>query len=238
MSISKPRHDNNIHQAFCIDSGFDDHKPFWRPQEWNKRPKKKSVQILKVVSSSESVECHPIERVLFFGCLRPAFSFLSFFILDIFSVISVAFCSREKWASSIACKMRVFIKSEWIVFIGERHTHRSPRCAYVAGVSGSLCRVALWGISEAPCHHPPPYLAFFVGGVRWKAWGGGGGHCADVEVLLYGHRNRRLIRDGSPGRPPQLSHRSEALYFRITTYNDSNNEIFTKCQPLTEVGVL
>ena len=127
------------------------------------------------MSSSESVECHPIERVLFFGCLRPAFSFLSFFILDIFSFISVAFCSREKWASSIACKMRVFIKSEWIVFIGERHTHRSPRCAYVAGVSGSLCRVALWGISEAPCHHPPPYLAFFVGGVRWKAWGGGGG---------------------------------------------------------------
>ena len=23
-----------------------------------------------------------------------------------------------------------------------------------------------------------------------------------VEVLLYVHRNRRLIRDGSPGRPP------------------------------------
>ena len=28
-----------------------------------------------------------------------------------------------------------------------------------------------------------------------------------VEVLLYVHRNRRLIiRDGSPGRPPRLSH--------------------------------
>ena len=26
-----------------------------------------------------------------------------------------------------------------------------------------------------------------------------------VEVLLYVHRNRRLIRDGSPGRPPLLS---------------------------------
>ena len=25
-----------------------------------------------------------------------------------------------------------------------------------------------------------------------------------VEVLLYVHRNRRLIRDGSPGRPPGL----------------------------------
>ena len=29
-----------------------------------------------------------------------------------------------------------------------------------------------------------------------------------VEVLLYDHRNRRLIRDGSPGQPPQLSHSS------------------------------
>ena len=29
-----------------------------------------------------------------------------------------------------------------------------------------------------------------------------------VEVLLYVHRNRRLIRDGSPGRPPRLSHSS------------------------------
>ena len=30
----------------------------------------------------------------------------------------------------------------------------------------------------------------------------------DVEVLLYVHRNRRLIRDGSPGRPLRLSHTS------------------------------
>ena len=29
-----------------------------------------------------------------------------------------------------------------------------------------------------------------------------------VEVLLYIHRNRRYIRDGSPGRPPRLSHSS------------------------------
>ena len=29
-----------------------------------------------------------------------------------------------------------------------------------------------------------------------------------VEVLLYVHGNRRLIRDGSPGRPPRLSHSS------------------------------
>ena len=31
-----------------------------------------------------------------------------------------------------------------------------------------------------------------------------------VEVLLYVHRNRGLIRDGSPGRPPRLSHSSWA----------------------------
>ena len=29
-----------------------------------------------------------------------------------------------------------------------------------------------------------------------------------VEVLLYVHRNRRFIRDGSPGQPPRLSHSS------------------------------
>ena len=29
-----------------------------------------------------------------------------------------------------------------------------------------------------------------------------------VEVLLYVHRNRWFIRDGSPGRPPRLSHSS------------------------------
>ena len=29
-----------------------------------------------------------------------------------------------------------------------------------------------------------------------------------VEVLLYVHRNRRFIRDGSPGRPSRLSYSS------------------------------
>ena len=28
------------------------------------------------------------------------------------------------------------------------------------------------------------------------------------QVLLYVHRNHRLIRDGSPGRPPRFSHGS------------------------------
>ena len=32
-----------------------------------------------------------------------------------------------------------------------------------------------------------------------------------VEVLLYVHRNRSLIRDGSPGRPPRLSYSSQVL---------------------------
>ena len=32
-----------------------------------------------------------------------------------------------------------------------------------------------------------------------------------LKCLLYVHRNRRLIRDGSPGRPPRLSHSSWAL---------------------------
>ena len=38
-----------------------------------------------------------------------------------------------------------------------------------------------------------------------------------VEVLLYVHRNRRFIRDGSSGRPPRLSHSSWVL--QITEYN-------------------
>ena len=40
-------------------------------------------------------------------------------------------------------------------------------------------------------------------------------YVVEVEVLLYIHRNCRLIRDGSPGQPPQLSHSSWALYIYI-----------------------
>ena len=42
----------------------------------------------------------------------------------------------------------------------------------------------------------------------------------DVEVLLYFHRNGRLIRDGSPGRPSRLSHSSWTLVFfcRVSPY--------------------
>ena len=35
--------------------------------------------------------------------------------------------------------------------------------------------------------------------------------CWLVEGLLYVHGNRRFIRDGSPGRPPRLSHSSRTL---------------------------
>ena len=48
-------------------------------------------------------------------------------------------------------------------------------------------------------------IFFWGGGVEV----GGGG----VEVLLYVHRNRRLIRDRSLGRPTRLSHSSWALFF-------------------------
>ena len=43
----------------------------------------------------------------------------------------------------------------------------------------------------------------------------------DVEVLFYVHRNRWLIRDGSPGRPPRLSHSSWALVlsFSLLSFN-------------------
>ena len=51
------------------------------------------------------------------------------------------------------------------------------------------------------------------GGVEGGGGGGGAGGGRGVsrqlvEVLPYVHRNRRFIRDGSPGRPPRLSHSS------------------------------
>ena len=44
----------------------------------------------------------------------------------------------------------------------------------------------------------------------WMRYSQGRSERADwlVEVLLYVQRNCRLIRDGSPGRPPRLSHSS------------------------------
>ena len=59
----------------------------------------------------------------------------------------------------------------------------------------------LWGCvgiltSQHPCGQGPGYVSV----VQLVGW-----------VLLYIHRNRRLIRDGSPGRPPWLSHSCWAL---------------------------
>ena len=47
--------------------------------------------------------------------------------------------------------------------------------------------------------------------VSTAVWGSVAGLKASDEVPLYVHRNRRLIRDGSPGRPPLRSHSSWAL---------------------------
>ena len=68
---------------------------------------------------------------------------------------------------------------------------------------------------EEDCSVPDCFLHTREGGRE----GGGGkrrrfdgmGRLEDVveeKVLLYVHRNRRFIRDGSPGRPPLLSHSS------------------------------
>ena len=46
-----------------------------------------------------------------------------------------------------------------------------------------------------------------------------------VEVLHYVHRNRRLIWDGSPGRPPRLSHNSWALkQLKYMSYQNQINQ--------------
>ena len=54
------------------------------------------------------------------------------------------------------------------------------------------------------------YIALFsaLGQIRWAF---AAYVILNLEVLLYVHRNHRLIRDGSPGRPPRLSHTSWAL---------------------------
>ena len=44
-----------------------------------------------------------------------------------------------------------------------------------------------------------------------------GGHCNLVEVLLYVHKNHRLIRNGSQGWPSRLSHSSCALTYTAET---------------------
>ena len=66
---------------------------------------------------------------------------------------------------------------------------------------------ACWVLFLFRCFHSPPSpdMDYAIHGVHVM--------CDDVddEVLPYVHRNRRFIRDGSPGRPPRLSHSSWAL---------------------------
>ena len=50
----------------------------------------------------------------------------------------------------------------------------------------------------------------------------GGVAAAAAEVLLHVHKNRRLIRDGSPGRPPRFQSRSALC---STVYRLANNYI-------------
>ena len=64
----------------------------------------------------------------------------------------------------------------------------------------------------------------------------------DIEVLLYIHRNQRLIRDGSPGRPPRLSHSSWALITslqmcRLSVILQDHSSVFqTRCaQPYFKI---
>ena len=64
--------------------------------------------------------------------------------------------------------------------------------------STSMDRTKHAGVKEVKDTNPPakpPWICF-------------SGFSMLVEVLLYVRRNRRFIRDGSPGRPPRLSHSS------------------------------
>ena len=54
----------------------------------------------------------------------------------------------------------------------------------------------------------------------------------EVEVLLYVHRNRRLIRDGSPGRPPRLPHSSWVLSFSVESLRVKYMGLKTSKRPL------
>ena len=57
-------------------------------------------------------------------------------------------------------------------------------------------------------------------------------------VLLYVHRNRRLIRDGSPERPPRLSHSSWDLIERVSRltgdYTIQQHLLTAVIQPLSQ----
>ena len=70
-------------------------------------------------------------------------------------------------------------------------------------------------------------LAYSVGTVNYDY------QCLMVQMLLYVHRNRRLIRDGCPGRQPPLSH-TELL--NSEDYNDEVMLNVLRCRGLTYLG--
>ena len=70
-------------------------------------------------------------------------------------------------------------------------SHSSHHCIY-------MWPHVVQNSSEGGCFH-----VFLLKDNVWSLWW--------VEVLLYVHRNHRFIRDGSPGRPPRLSHSFWAL---------------------------
>ena len=69
-------------------------------------------------------------------------------------------------------------------------------CVYVCGVCAARARTRDW-VGGGACECKFTCMCMCVQCTRLI-----------VEVLLYVHRNHRLIRDGNPGRPPQLSHSS------------------------------
>ena len=84
-------------------------------------------------------------------------------------------------------------------------------CFHVIDFSNAALRPqSLYGLLETRSPGRPPRLSHS----SWALY------VIVGWVLLYVHRNCRLIRDGSPGRPPRLSHSSWAQYvivFVVTT---------------------
>ena len=60
------------------------------------------------------------------------------------------------------------------------------------------------------------------------------GWAEDVEVLLYVHRNRRFIKDGSPGCPPRLLHSSWSYQIWDMSFHD---QVTMKCNGRVSDGV-
>ena len=117
----------------------------------------------------------------------------------------LAVCSR-----SARCLLTVYLPSAYglpVVCL------RSTRCLLTvyplsayglpAVCSWSACLQCVSSTHEL-VRLPFKILPSFAGGPDWASLPG---HVV-VEVLLYVHRNRRFIRDGSPGRPPRHSHNS------------------------------